>query len=333
MKKSLYFFLIIFLISHFSFAQDENKFLVLLSRGKNTLNHDIALEVGQAFTFSSQDSIKVEEELILRQVETGNTVFFTENRSYSITEIINALVKEQEKYGFAGIYYFFGEHPLQEYDFKRKLGDKRINGGVTASISPEMDVSFELIYDNEDFFQNSYKVFDTENIRVIWSTKEKGETYVLEFRNLFDEVIEVYETDTLYHNFTLTEKYKETGDFFALAVLYKKGEENYKAYTELVIIKLCEDVYAEVYSDYTQIFSSPIKSSEDKITEALFFEMRALYPDAARCLAEAIHLSKTQEEQRTYERFYDYFLHQYFPLMRDTYEKNYTQIDWLECQY
>ena len=315
-----------------SFTQDETHFLVLLSKGENLINNHRQISVGQYINFSNQDSIGVEGELILRQVETGNTVFFTENRSYSITEIINALVKEQEKYGFAGIYYFFGEHQLQGYDFRRKKITKVIRELPFYSVNKN-SILYELNEDNEYPTVATYKVYNSEKIRIMWKPNVNFKSYVIHIQNIFSETIESYKTDKLYHIFELSDTYNITGDLAAFAVIYDEGQELVEDYllgaVIIEITKLCDEIYSEVKEDYTKIFG---ENTDDKIIEALFFEMRGLYPDAARCLGEAIDMTKSEEEKKAYERLYDSFLHEYFPIVREDYENNSDKIQYLKCR-
>ncbi len=292
--KTLYSTILVALLvlaSQSSFAQGF-VFKVLANKGENQVKpKDSAWEpLKTGGTLNSGDELKVSQNSYLGLVHSsGKTLELSTAGDFDVNELASSLSS-----GGSSVASKYADFVLNSMKGSAEVGN---NQQATGSVSRELN--FDSFGDENApsvFSPSSVEAYNANTI-VRWSKPKNVEdpTYVVQIRNMFDEVVFSSETKETGMKIELSEEFFTSQRLVILNVLLKDNDE---AQSGDIGIRLLGGEEAQGIKNELSSISAELNSESalNQLLLASFYEKHSLILDAIACYEKAIRLAPEVED-------------------------------------
>ncbi|MFY0685817.1 MAG: hypothetical protein JXQ90_01560 [Cyclobacteriaceae bacterium] len=286
--KKLFAFVIITAVSIQLFSQDYD-FKVLANRGENKIKKEngevITLKSGAKLT--AADKIETSDRVYLGLMHhSGKTIELKEVGTFNVADLLSEVMgKELSTIG----------------KYAQMISDKMTEGVSQSAKKPGQrslgaKIEVMLLEDTE--------VYGNEGvIRWYTSSPQSGATYVLEVKDILDDVI--FTTETTQTNYTLNFDEIKSDMGLYIVTISKKGDEDFVS-GSFPVKKLQASELPDMASKLSDIKSGMSSDSPlELLMLASFYEENGLFLDALTTYEAAIEMSPDVED---FQELYQIFL-------------------------
>jgi hypothetical protein len=297
--KSLYsFFLVLLTTIQVAVGQDY-VFKVLANQGTNTFKNANASSwspIKTGASFKSEDEVKIAEGSYLGLVHSsGRTFEIKTPGTYKINDLANQV--NASKTSLAGKYADFVLSKMNAEDEVDVNKQAKKYQNVTGAVERATETAAIKL-----FMPTTSLVLNNEAL-IKWKEAEKGSTYVVVFKDLFEEELMTKETNEPYLKVNLSDKLL-AGSSLILVSVRVKGND--KVASNHYAIKRLDPKEADKLNKELQALKSELKdeTSINTLIIASFYEQNNLFVDALAGYELSIKMSPNVEQFRSaYEDF------------------------------
>lgn len=277
-------------ISFAASAQSE-VFKVLASRGKNTLADGSPIVAGKKL--QATDVVKVGENGYLGLIHnSGKTLEVKESGTYKVADLTSKVTAKSSSISQKYTSYVLNEMTKTEggdihANYQKNM---KVTGSVERAIST---ASITLC------LPKSFSIIEPSNT-ISWAKNPKASGYVVEFQNMFEDVIFTKET-------------ADTSITFDIASIRMPKDNVIRVMVKAIAINPSDDLKSEFYaikllqeSKNVELFQEKSilekeykeESALNYLMKATFFAQNNLFVDAKKCYESAIRLEPSVNEYK-----------------------------------